>query len=150
MKTIRLLFVPVCILLLSACSVRALPPAPTHPGGPWFAPTTDSPAYQTHGEDCTGTWAAGNITDLTGQPAQFMLVRLSGFYGIEDALSGSATEYGAAGYELQIAAEMLNTVGALIQVWDVNANQPVSDYFGFKTFANCEFNLVIVNWEQVR
>ena len=58
-----------------------------------------------------------------------------------------ADVYGPGGYEIVLADEAVATSGSLtIQVFDLSGNA-LSDAVAFDTYADCEKNLVVVNFQ---
>ena len=70
-----------------------------------FTTQEGTPLYLPHSDGCGGLYIAGNVVDLAGNPVVFMLVRVGGTLGgealqLEDALSGSNTNYSYSGWEV--------------------------------------------------
>jgi hypothetical protein len=64
--------------------------------------------------------------------------------------TGLATAYGEAGYEVKLADQPVDTTGTLwIQVLD-QAALPLSEKISFYTFEDCQKNLVIIYFKQIR
>ena len=68
----------------------------------------------------------------------------------DTSLTGTALQYGTAGYEFTISDVPTATQGSFwIRLVD-QANLPLSGRIPFDTFAECEKNLTIINFKQVR
>ena len=68
----------------------------------------------------------------------------------KQVMTGLAEEYGPGGFEITVANEMVASDGTLwIQLLD-QQNLPLSDRVYFNTFADCEKNLIIIYFDQVR
>jgi hypothetical protein len=65
-------------------------------------------------------------------------------------ISGTAPQYGQAGYEFKLADQPVDSVQNLyLQLLD-QADLPLSEKYYFDTFNDCEKNLILVNFTQVR
>jgi hypothetical protein len=103
---------------------------------------------------CNWTGIAGQVFDQTESPIQNLILHLEGFWGgktVElEALSGSASQYGPAGYEFKLGDQPLDSTQALwIQVRDA-ANKEISARVYLNTYNDCARNLILVNFVQVR
>ncbi len=84
-----------------------------------------------------------------------LFVQLGGVLpGVESidklTMTGLAGEYGPGGFEFILANSLVATSGTLwIQLLD-QQNLPISDRVYFDTFDDCEKNLVIIYFDQVR
>ncbi len=112
-------------------------------------------AYPEAGCDWMGV--AGRVFDLRdsvilGQQVQLGGV-LPGAPGPGDfslTLTGLATRYGAGFYEFTLANRPIELKGTLwLQVLD-QQGLPMSDKVYFDTYADCERNLILIDFEQVR
>ena len=100
---------------------------------------------------CGWLGVAGTVFDVQGNAAEDLIVHVEGPDGFsKDALIGTKTEFGPAGYEVTLASapvatDMLYTV----QLLDIFGN-PVSDSYPVTTFDDCDRNLILVNfiWSQ--
>ena len=64
--------------------------------------------------------------------------------------TGLATAYGEAGFEVKLADEPIESFGSVwIQVLD-QAGLPISERISFFTFDDCERNLIIIYFKQIR
>jgi len=141
---------------------------PTQPANPQETPASNQPSTfalraapsalpstRTHmAEGCNWLGVAGQVFDLQGMPVPGLLVNLGGTLNGETlsktSLTGTEPLYGDAGYEIVLAKTPVESIGALwIQLAD-QANLPISDKIYFDTFADCEHNLVLINFIATR
>ncbi len=107
------------------------------------------------GDTCDWQGIAGTVVDLQGKPVVGVLVRLTGFYDgrtIEmNTLSGGASAwYGESGYEFVLGFKPKESKAILaVQLVD-QAMMPVSNRVIIDTSADCDKNLVLINFKQVR
>ena len=65
-------------------------------------------------------------------------------------LRGALAQYGPSGYEFKLSDAPVDSIQNLyVQLLD-QADLPLSEKFYFDTFNDCERNLVLVNFKQVR
>ncbi|MGE5124133.1 MAG: hypothetical protein ACM3H7_06410, partial [Acidobacteriaceae bacterium] len=101
------------------------------------------------------TGVAGQASSLNGEAVRGLFVQLGGSMPGADVvnkqvMTGLAEEYGPGGFEITVANEMLASNQSLwIQLLD-QQNLPLSDRVYFDTFADCEQNLIIIYFEQIR
>ncbi|NTV36611.1 MAG: hypothetical protein HGA53_06625 [Anaerolineaceae bacterium] len=103
---------------------------------------------------CEWQGAAGQVFDMKNGPVLGVQVRLGGKYAIKNlsltTLTGLARNYGESGYEFQISSQPIDTKGTLwIQLFD-QADIPISPRVYFDTFNDCQRNLALINFKQVR
>ncbi len=136
--------------------VTVLPP----PGGFSFVPRQGSPsaidASSFHPDiGCNWSGIAGQATSLNGESVQGLFVQLGGSMpGIDPvnklAMTGLAPQYGAGGFEITLADKLVASSGTLwIQLLD-QQNLPLSDRVYFDTYDDCQKNLVIIYFDQVK
>ena len=138
-----------------------LPPTatftPTATPLPFRPVRVEAPAYLpnfTHTEKgCGWLGVGGQAFDLNGQPVRSWTVLVTGTLNGEVrqwlGLSGLATAYGPAGYEIELGNTPLETSGAFtIQLRD-GSGQPLTEAFPFDTHADCQSGLVLINFVQV-
>ncbi len=108
---------------------------------------------------CNWSGVAGQVLDMSGNPIVGLIVELGGSLsgqpigpdGAVLSLTGTALQYGQAGYEFQLpGSKPITSNGTLfIQLLD-QANLPLSDKIFFDTSEQCDQNLVLINFRQVR
>ena len=103
---------------------------------------------------CEWLIIAGQVWDLQDAPVQGLTMHLYGElgeYAIDRyALTGSATTYGESGYEFTLENLLINSQDSLfIQLVDSNGI-PFSHPYALETFNDCQKNLILVNFKQVR
>jgi hypothetical protein len=104
---------------------------------------------------CKWMGVAGQVFDLKNSPVPLGIIVQVG--GVVDgkvinvtSLTGTATQYGPAGYEVTLANQPVATQGALfIRLLD-QAGLAISDRVVFNTYGDCNQNLVIINFKQVK
>jgi len=104
---------------------------------------------------CNWMGIAGKAHNLSGAPiAQGLFIQLGGTLNgkPEDMLgtTGMVTDYGPGGYEFTLGDKPLASAQTLwVQLFD-QAMIPLSDQIYFDTYADCDKNLILVNFSQVR
>jgi hypothetical protein len=114
------------------------------------------PAAQFH-ENASCDWmgVAGQATSLNGEAIRGLFVQLGGTLpGIDIVdnlvMTGLASQYGYGGFEITIADKLISSQGTLwIQLLD-QQNLPLSDRIYFDTYADCQKNLIVIYFNQVR
>ncbi len=106
------------------------------------------------GLGCEVLIIAGQVWDLQDASLKGLQLQLSGTLGgftIDSvALSGSAPNYGESGYEFTLDNLRIPSEETLfIQLLDANGN-PLSARYGIETFNDCQKNLILINFKQVR
>ncbi len=103
-------------------------------------------------EECK-LWVAGQAYDLQQAPMVGITVQLGGYLGrtlSQFSLTGTALQYGPAGYEFTVS----NTVqGSEDSAWVMLLDQagvPLSNRIYFNTYDDCEKNLILINFRQIR
>jgi hypothetical protein len=128
-------------------------PVVLHEGNPQYIPATSF-----HPDlGCNWMGVAGQVIDVNGAPVQGLIIEVGGTLGGRNIgnptilqATGLATAYGEAGYEVKLADQPVDTTGTLwIQVLD-QAALPLSEKIYFYTFEDCEKNLVIIYFKQIR
>lgn len=104
--------------------------------------------------DCGWLVVAGQVWDLQDTPLMGLTLHLSGRLDDKEidayTLSGSAPAYGDSGYEFALEGLVVNSEDTLfIQLVDTNG-LPLSHPYPVQTFADCQKNLILVNFKQVR
>lgn len=109
-----------------------------------------------HG-DATCDWmgVGGNVYDMQGRPVFGLMVKIGGYLGGKSVkemttLTGLARAYGESGYEFKLGDKPIVSNDSLwIQLFD-QAQIPISEKIYFDTFGECNMNLVLINFKQVR
>jgi hypothetical protein len=99
-------------------------------------------------------WVAGQVFDLQGAPMTGATVMLGGYLNRKNlyqlSLTGTATQYGPGGYEFTIADQVLESKQAVwVELFD-QSMFPLSGRIYFDTVEDCNQNLILVNFRQVR
>lgn len=150
---------PTPITLTPTPSLTPLPPT-APPGGYPYEVRQGSPKaipniyYPEQG--CNGMWLGGQVVDMKDNPVTGLIVRLGGKaqgVQIEEnnfTLTGVALNYGRAGYEFKLSDTPIASKNALwVQLVGQNGI-PLSDQVHFDTFQDCDKNLIIIDFKQVR
>jgi hypothetical protein len=103
---------------------------------------------------CNWIGVAGQVFDLQGRPVMGVRVWLRGTYDNKRkdlySLTLESSPYGPSGFEITLGDRPLNSTGQLsIQLLD-QAGIPISDRVYFDTFEDCQKNLILINFKQVR
>lgn len=103
---------------------------------------------------CDWLVIAGQVWDLTGKEVPGMTLHLFGEiagYSIDQTtISGRATVYGDSGYEFALEHVVVDSDGTLfIQLLDADGSA-LSMPYAIETFADCQKNLILINFKQVR
>jgi len=134
-----------------------LTPSPTQALMPFILigeQETMSSALIRPGLGCDWLIIAGQVWDLQDVPVKGLTLHLFGElagYTIDSfALTGSAPDYGESGYELTLEnLQVASEDSFFIQLMDANG-VPLSHPYSIKTFEECQRNLILVNFKQVR
>jgi hypothetical protein len=103
---------------------------------------------------CDWMGVAGWVDTLDNRPATGATIQLGGYLDGKSvnmySLAGTAVQYGPAGYEFTLSDHVIPSNGSLwVRLVD-QANIPLSDKIVFNTYEDCERNLIIIVFEQVR
>lgn len=115
-------------------------PFTLQPGSPAYLPNFANSA------GCNWLGIAGQAFNSSGQPIVGLIVHLEGNGLNQDALTGSKQAYGAGGYEHYLNDHV---IVATYSVQLRNASIDLSPAYQIPTFADCNKNLVLVNFIQV-
>lgn len=104
--------------------------------------------------DCDWLVIAGQVWDLGDTPLTGLTLHLYGELGgytIERfVLSGSALAYGESGYQFELENLVIDSQDSLfIQLVDTNGI-PLSHPYAIQTYDDCNKNLILINFKQVR
>ena len=103
-------------------------------------------------EECK-LWVAGQAYDLQGAPMVGITVQLGGYLDrtiSQFSLTGTALQFGPAGYEFTVANQVQSSHN---EVWVMLLDQsgvPLSNRIYFDTYEDCEKNIILINFRQVR
>jgi hypothetical protein len=104
---------------------------------------------------CNWSGVAGEATSLNGEGVEGLLVQLGGSIPGSPTLNkltvtGTAPAYGPGGFEFTLAEKPIASQGTVwIQLYD-QQELPISDRVVFDTYDDCERNLTIIYFVQVR
>jgi len=104
---------------------------------------------------CDWLVIAGQVWDLQGDPVTdsvsvHLFGELNGYAVDEFRLPGTEKSYGESGYEFALEGFVVDSEDSLyIQLVDAN-NLPLSHPYLLQTFDDCQKNLILVNFKQVR
>jgi hypothetical protein len=122
-----------------------------HEGDPVAIPNIAHPDL-----GCNWMGVAGKAYDLSGAPiVQGLFVQVGGTLNgipIDEQLgmTGMVNDYGPGGYEFTLGDKPLASIQTLwVQLFD-QAMIPLSDQIYFDTYADCDKNLILINFSQVR
>jgi hypothetical protein len=134
------------------------------PTGPTLTPTktrsafqftlqNDQPAYLKNFANTAGcSWmgAAGQVFDLKGSTMLNLTVHIEGGGLNYDVFTGDPrfAAYGPGGYELYIGNQAKDTTDDYRVQLRSATGQPLSDVYVIRTFADCNKNLILVNFVQ--
>lgn len=104
--------------------------------------------------DTCRLWIAGQTYDLQGAPMVGITVMLGGRLGgstlYQLSLTGTALQFGQAGYEFIVADQPVNSRESVwVQLFD-QALIPLSGRIYLDTYEDCQQNLILINFKQVR
>jgi hypothetical protein len=99
---------------------------------------------------CNFLGVAGQVFDQNGTAVKMLVVEVGGSLGGNEilglSLTGNAPTYGPAGYEIQVAGQPVGSRGSIwIRAFDLGGN-PLSEKIFFDTFADCDRNLILINF----
>ncbi len=102
---------------------------------------------------CKWMGVAGQVFDLDGNPINSVIVNIGGTMNgvpVTNALgvTGTSDAYGPQGYEIVLGNTSVDTRHTLyIQLMNTNGD-PISPPYYFDTYADCNKNLVVINFEE--
>ena len=151
---------PTFFTLETPTEAAGTPGAKTPPGMPFVVKAGQPLAIQNIAYPelaCSWMGVAGRVFDLRNSPVTGQQVQLGGALagvpGIGDfniTLTGLAPQYGAGYYEFKLADKPITSNGTLwLQLLD-QAGLPMSEKIFFNTSDQCDKNLILVDFEQVR
>ncbi len=103
---------------------------------------------------CSWLGVGGQVIGLNGGPVLYLSIKLGGSLNGEAVdlitISGTAPQYGQAGYEFKLSDQPVDSVQNLyVELLD-QADLPLSEKYYFDTFNDCEKNLILINFKQIR
>ena len=103
---------------------------------------------------CAWMGVAGRVFDLQGRPVNGIRVLLRGSLGGKTvhllSLTGTAVQYGPSGYEFTLADAPVASGGTLsVRLYD-QSDLPLSERVIFDTYTDCDKNLLLIDFKQVR
>lgn len=147
---------------LSDTEVAAKGPTATKTEKPVFnysfdlqsAPTGIDAAVLYPERGCNWLGAGGQVVDMQGRPVTGITVQIGGNLGKtvidQTSLTGLALKYGEAGYEFELAKAPTASKQTLwVRLID-QARLPLSPKIYFDTYEECQRNLIVINFRQVR
>jgi hypothetical protein len=103
---------------------------------------------------CTWMGVGGQVLDIQGSPYTGIGIQLGGQMNgstvLLTSLTGTALQYGPAGYEFKISDAPYATVHNFWLRLVDQANLPLSERIYFDTYESCDKNLIIINLKQVK
>jgi len=105
--------------------------------------------------DCKWMGVGGQVLDLQGRPVTGITIMLGGSVDgklvDQTSLTGTALKYGEAGYEFTLDSQSVRATKGAYWVRLVDQQKlPLSAKVYFDTFDDCQKNLIVINFRQVR
>jgi hypothetical protein len=104
--------------------------------------------------NCEWMGVGGQVLDIKGSPYTGITIQLGGYINGKSvfltSLTGTALQYGPAGYEFTISDKPIASDDALWLRLVDQAGLPLSERIYFDTFDACEQNLIVINFKQVK
>jgi hypothetical protein len=103
---------------------------------------------------CSWMGVGGQVIGLDGGAVLYLSIKLGGSLNGETVdlitISGTAPQYGQAGYEFKLSDQPADSTQNLyVQLLD-QADLPLSEKYYFDTFNDCDKNLILINFKQIR
>ena len=103
---------------------------------------------------CEWMGVAGQVFAMNNAPVQGLVLEIGGSLSGERfdkvTVTGMVPAYGPGGYEVKLADVPVESSNSLwIRVLD-QSGLPMSEKIYFKTFDDCDMNLILINFKQVR
>lgn len=103
---------------------------------------------------CNWMGVGGQVIGLDGGAVLYLSIKLDGSLNGEAieiiTISGTAPQYGTAGYEFELSDQPVDSTQILsVQLLD-QADLPLSERYYFDTFNDCDKNLILINFKQIR
>jgi hypothetical protein len=141
-----------------ATPTEGTPPPTVESGGMPYEVQQGDPSYiKNIGHPdlgCNWMGVAGQATGMNGAPVVGLFVQVGGTLQGQPlerlGMTGTATQYGSGGYEFTLGDKLVASNDTLwVQLFD-QGMLPLSEKIPFNTFEDCEKNLVLINFRQVR
>ena len=111
------------------------------------------PELADQGGECNWMGVGGQVMDVQGSPYTGVGVQLGGQIDgrtiLLTSLTGTALQYGQAGYEFKISDVPYSTVHNFWLRLVDQSNLPLSERVYFDTYEDCNKNLIIIHFKQV-
>jgi len=124
-------------------------PFTLQPGSPIALPN-----YLSNGLGCEYLGVGGQVFAMDGAPISGLVIRMGGEFDGEpislESITGTATEIGPGGFLFDVANLPIATEGTLWVQIDNGSGTPLSERVFLTTTTDCNQNLILVNWRQVR
>ena len=103
---------------------------------------------------CDWLGVAGQVFDMSGNQVKNLVVVVEGVLSSESfeglALTGMSNSYGPGGYEIVLGNKPINSSNSVfIELYDL-AGESLTNSFALNTFAECNKNLIIINFQQIK
>jgi len=138
----------------------AMPEDTPTPGGMSFIVLQGSPKASPNifhmDRGCNWSGVYGQVRDLSGRPLSGMIVHLGGMMGDKSfdgqaTVTGLVSYNGEAGFEFELGDEPVASTGRMwVQLVDISEKIPLSDKVYFDTFDDCDKNMIVVYFVQVK
>jgi len=122
-----------------------------------FTVQQGSPTYQENfahpALGCEWLGLAGQVFDAQGEVVKQLVVRVEGELNGQPPIdgldmTGSHTDYGPGGYELELSLEPVDSSGALsLQLFSLDG-RPLSAPVQITTYSSCDQNLILLNFQE--
>lgn len=127
--------------------------APSYPYGVQSGAPVQITNFLHPSATCNYTGVAGQVINAKGEPVAGLVVEIYGTLESRTVmtltLTGSATTLGPAGFEVPLANHLVASQGTLnARLYNLEG-VPQTDIIPFDTFADCDRNLVILNFAEL-
>lgn len=104
--------------------------------------------------DCKWLIIGGQVVDLKNEPVLGLTLHLFGELGgvmiDQQVVSGSTSTYGESGFDFRLEGLVVTSTDTLfLQLVDTNG-LPLSNAYGLQTYEDCQKNMLIIKFQQVR
>ncbi len=155
------------LALLSGLGAQRLPPSIAAPATPaplnpvaylplvlkssWYVLQSGSPAYlrnYVNIDGCKWMGVVGQAFGLDGKPQLNLIAHLEGGGLNVDSITGSHPAIGPGAYQIVLGDHPIATTDTYQIQLRTPSGQALSQSYSFPTYANCDKNLILVNFEQ--